>query len=74
MLLRLQKLALAKAFSSAGSKPWLVIGAAVWLVRLAGRAGDPGTGVIHRTVLAPGEQLVISERPPATRRGRSRRG
>lgn len=72
MLLKLQKLALARAFSAKGSKPWLIVGAAAWLIRLANRPDGPGTDVIHRTVLAPGEQLVIRERPPARRRGRSR--
>ncbi len=41
---------------------WVVVGAAVWMIIRARNQND----VIYRTVLKPGEQLVVKTSNPAT--------
>ena len=62
MLLRLQRLGLARAFGRDRSNVWLVIGTAAWLLRTANRLRTPTPEIVYRSKLEPGEQLVIDHR------------
>ena len=59
MLLRLQRLALTRAFAAGGRRPWLVLAASVWLLRKANEARQPRPEVVYRRVLAPGQTLLV---------------
>ncbi|HEY5097409.1 MAG TPA: hypothetical protein VII46_05140 [Acidimicrobiales bacterium] len=44
---------------------WVVVGVAIWMINRARHADD----VVYRTVLKPGERLVVrTSKPPSTRR------
>jgi hypothetical protein len=59
MLRSLQRLALGKAFRGGGSRTWLIVGTAVWLLRKANEVRHPQPETIYRAELRPGQQLVI---------------
>jgi hypothetical protein len=50
-----------------GSTPWMVVGALTWGVYAVQWAMRKKPEVVYRTRLKPGEQLVISARPPKRR-------
>ena len=59
MLVKLQRLALVRAFRGGGSRTWLIIGTAAWLVRTANRLRAPVPEVVFRGTVEPGERLVV---------------
>jgi hypothetical protein len=71
MLLRLQRRALSLAFRGSGSKVWLVVGTAAWLIRTANRLRHKESEIVYVEALQPGERLVIDHLPAP---GKRRRG
>lgn len=57
-----------------GSRPWLVIGALAWGLRLARWALRRQERVLLLEELAPGERLVITHAPLPAKARRGRRG
>lgn len=77
MLSRLQRLALLRAFRGGGSRTWLIVGTAAWLLRTANRLRAPVPEVVYRGSIEPGQRLVVDHleldhggRPVRRRRGR----
>jgi hypothetical protein len=57
-----------------GSRPWLVTGMAALGLRALRRLANPGTEVLYRTQVKPGDVFEIVTRTPANGgRGRRRR-
>jgi len=52
-----------------GSRPWLVLGAVLWLARAAKVAWGKDGGVVWQGAIQPGETVQVTYRPPARRRG-----
>ncbi|MFP4513697.1 MAG: hypothetical protein ACLFRV_12190 [Acidimicrobiales bacterium] len=73
MLHGLQRRALAKAFHGQGSRPWLIVGTAAWLLRTANRLRSKQPQTVYLEALAPGERLVIDHLPPPATSRRARR-
>ncbi|MBK5222326.1 MAG: hypothetical protein JJE52_05540 [Acidimicrobiia bacterium] len=59
MLRRLQRLAMARAFAAGNRRPWVILGASVWLLRKANEVRKPQTEVVYRGVLEPGHTMVV---------------
>jgi hypothetical protein len=57
-----------------GSRPWLVVGALAWGLRLARWAMRRHERVLLLEELAPGERLLITHTPVPSKRRRGRRG
>jgi hypothetical protein len=79
MLQGIQRQALRRALRGQGSRAWLVVGTAAWLLRTANRLRKPQPEIVYRSVLDPGEQLVIDHlavdqagKPTRVRRTRRR--
>lgn len=73
MLHGLQRRALARAFHGQGSRTWLIVGTAAWLLRTANRLRSKQPHTVYLETLAPGERLVIDHLPPAATGRRARR-
>jgi hypothetical protein len=56
-----------------GNRRWLVLGGLAWGIRAIGAATRSEPRVVYRKRLRPGEQLVISERQPDSKRARRKR-
>lgn len=59
MLQRLQGFALGRAFTRHGSKGWLILGTAAWLLRKANETRKPEVETIYRGALEPGDRIEI---------------
>lgn len=59
MLRRLQRLAIARALAAGNRRPWVILGASVWLLRKANEVRKPQSEVVYRGVLEPGQTMVV---------------
>ncbi len=79
MLLRLQRLAIARVLSGGATRSWVALGTAAWLLRTANRLRKPAPEIIYRSVLKPGQTIAIDHLAldqtgrPIRRRDRKRR-
>jgi hypothetical protein len=48
-----------------GNSAWLVIGASAWLLN---RSRKKENGIVYRTLLQPGEGLIVTTRPPVSKK------
>jgi len=48
-----------------GNSVWFVLGASAWLLNRSRRKKD---GVVYRTALQPGEGLIVTTRPPVSKK------
>lgn len=48
-----------------GQPAWLVLGASAWLLN---RSRKKRNEVVYRTVLQPGEGLIVTTRPPVSKK------
>jgi hypothetical protein len=59
VLVRLQRMAVARVMSGAGGNHWVAIAASVWLLRKANEVRRPRPEVVYRAVLEPGQTLLV---------------
>jgi hypothetical protein len=59
VLIRLQRIAIARAMSGANGSHWVAIAASVWLLRKANQVRKPQSEVVYRAVLEPGQTLLV---------------
>lgn len=65
---RLYRLAISNGFRRGmrgGHPAWFVLGATAWLLSRSRKKRDE---VIYRTLLQPGEGLIVSTRPPSSKK------
>ncbi|QGG95306.1 hypothetical protein [Actinomarinicola tropica] len=77
MLRRLQRLAVARAMAGGSTRNWAALAAGVWLLRKANEVRHPQPEVVYRSVIEPGQTLLVDHttfdrrgKPTRRRRGR----